>query len=633
MAQRILMQLDALDKYSHDILAKHAKKRSLDYLHMLNSLKTPFLDDFDLNYLTDEKTEGHNPLDNSHGSVRNPKANESFAFGHLEFHKTGQEEIIQQAERNTEKTKKLLQYKSRNRRPSWKSETECVPDLASLCQKENKLSVINHIGFKDIPQQQSSRTSTEHSNDPENFDLLVQRETGKQDFGQLQDKNRTDKAKYLNSEFKNVRRHLIKRNNFIQSKQDNIQNTLTITNSDIRILREKETVPLSLEDAMKKTNVKIITAGQRNEEKHVQNASETHPVIYNISHGSTYLSKWTYLHKDFQKDRSYLSSCPNKEDNCDLKEVHPVLRNNLDYTRKLLENKQNVLQSTILKKKELSLADIKQNIKFLTADGSTHFEVANDKPEFLHGGLKIEGYAEGSIVAMRPTSKTITKIDMKENPNEVGPVINGVNPSKRADKEPSSNVRAQPASKPLTASGSKPTSFSLRPKSVGEMHKWSYIAIAKPLTPPQCHPNSSPNNNFQCVAFSETTHKYTDRPDSGQKMEHAISLKPLTARSVKFESKKVRPFSVPSETYLRQPELGMKRSAEMHCVLQEIKKDNQCPESLPLTCAEDVAITNGAEPSGETTLGDTEKVSTSSTAYPIAFPIISIPTAQTDATG
>ncbi|KAE8609623.1 hypothetical protein XENTR_v10011861 [Xenopus tropicalis] len=642
MAQRILMQLEALDKYSHEILAKFAEKRSLDYIHMLKYMKTPFLDDFDLEYCkaTYEKTGGCKHLDNSHGSVRKPEANWSIALENSEHHKCGQKENIQQAERNTKKIKKL-EHKSRNRRPTWKSEAECFPVLASSCQQENSLSVINNIGLKDIFQHHSCRSfraAKEHSAAPENSDLLVQNKT------QKHDKKRGDKAKQLNSEFKNARRHLIiKRNNILESEQDNIQNTQTITNSNTLTMKEKETVPLSLEDAMKKQNVKIITVGQRNEEKQVQNASETHPVIYN-SQGSTFRSKWPYLHTDFQGDRSYLSSYSNKEHNqCDLKDVHSVLRNSLDYTKKLLENKPNVLQSTTLKKRrkelkraeELSLADIKLNIIFLANDGSkTNFEFADDKPGLLQMIKQdIETYTEDSKVAMRPTLKTITT-DVKENPNEVGPVINGVNPRKGVNKKPSSNVRLQPASKPLTAIGSKPGSFSLtqRPKSVGEMHKWSYIAISKPLTSPQSHPSSSPSNYAHCVAFSEAMHKYTDRPDLGGKMAHVSSLKSLTARPVMFESKKLRPFAVPSDTYFKQPDSEMKRSAKILSVEMEIKKN----ESPPLNNAEDFTNTKGAEhPSkdgGPTEKGPAE-IFTSSTVYPNASPVISIPTAQTDAIG
>ncbi|KAM5148130.1 uncharacterized protein ACMZJ9_011807 [Mantella aurantiaca] len=56
MTQRILFEFDALDKYSRDILAKHAKKRTQSYLQSLHSLPIPLTFDSELD--SDQGTEG-----------------------------------------------------------------------------------------------------------------------------------------------------------------------------------------------------------------------------------------------------------------------------------------------------------------------------------------------------------------------------------------------------------------------------------------------------------------------------------------------------------------------------------------------------------------------------------------------
>ncbi|XP_069838018.1 uncharacterized protein C1orf141 homolog [Dendropsophus ebraccatus] len=576
MAQRILLELDALDKYSQDLLAKHAKKRSLSYLQRIPPLRAPRLLDFEEEIDLDLDGRTSSRKASTPTSSRYPLNAELGRTLHLRPFTASGYCVMQEYEREKGGLKKLTRSRcvSADRRRSWRSEVDSIPDLDTLCHMGRTGPVLSGLGaaFPGEMMQDSSRAVEKSEEPPCGDNTRPERTTLLPDT-------------YEYSEAQRASEHSHPCRNHPQ---------------------KAAAISLCLEDEMMKPDAKIITVRQRKISRHVQNVSETHPVIYN--------SPITRL-SDFQRNlstRPYYFTSSQRPMGKPCSPGGPLLQNKMDSLR----SSQLGLQDIMIKKSKTDKMSLSENttviLHYLSADGTKQrVEVAKDG--------NVAKQKQGNSPTNRKTfvqdGKSILISQSKERSDEehgVGPVVNGINPMIAMDYVPSSHGRSHQTQRLICPSSARTSSSSIqRPNSVKEIHSWSYISISKALSPPD-----GPPEPLQNKTSSPDLVKDVAMPTSG--MGPMI----FTTKSMILENRNGRPGTPvdvnPTGTYL-VPE----RSTEGP---QEEGKMEGDGTVVSTNTTDMLEITSHKKESNEEQVQN--KLPTP--VHLSTIPVISIPTATTD---
>ncbi|XP_075471987.1 uncharacterized protein LOC142503529 isoform X2 [Ascaphus truei] len=520
-------------------------------------------------------------------------------------------------------------------RLTWKTEVECIPNLNTLCQQQCKLPLMSALELRDIAHWSSSISPSTPIEDSTASDLpTIYDATGKSDTQQLQNETKYGNVRCIKPGYQSTRHVVLKGGLCHQAEQKNVSKSKMIKSPVV----QKEMVSLSIEDEMKKPQVKIITIRPQ-EITCVQNVSETHPVLYYSGQKHNILNTWPGLQRDFITNKNYLPSFPNQTGNPWTLRASSALQRNLDYAKSFLNNKQTASHKAAptRNKKTTRLLSANEkiiNIYFLSADGTKQMvELTKDSTAPTQRNLDPERPGKIPTQEGKPESKSISISQMKQG--DVGPVITGVNPRNEINEE-TSLYTSNPfsASKSLYLSGTRAKTYSQvqRPNSVGEMRKWNYILISKPLTPLGCHLSSSPRNSADPVTEVSK--------DTGRPAVHFNMTGPLTTRPVLCESQEGRRCAfMPAEANSQQTDLGAQNITETQLHGKEIRQENECCEGEHLSSVREtphmspIAKDSQEGPKSPSIVTGEEvaiQLLSSVPTYSKVLPVISIPTAQTD---
>ncbi|XP_069594329.1 uncharacterized protein C1orf141 homolog [Ranitomeya imitator] len=430
MAQRILLGLDALEKYSQEILDKRAKKCSLGYLQRIPPLRIPLDFEPKTDQKPDEKTNREKPptprasrypIDNDFGKavyLRPFTAPARFP----DYHSQGRE---------LKKSPKPRCI-SATRRRCWRSEVESLLDLDTLCRMVHTGPVLSSLGGASLVA--SPRDVVQESNATEQSDLPV-----------CADDFRPEKT----SE---------------SARSSRAQDVTDHCPPSSLNAQKAAAISLCMEDEMENPDNKILSVRQKTISARVQIVSETHPIIYNnhINNLSDFRRNLILRSKTF----SPAGASP------------------------LLRNRQLGLQGAMLKKSNLNKASSSDNTKvilyYLSADGTQkRVKMAKDgnvtKQKQVNSPETRKNRAQDQkSIHISPT------IEKQDEELGVGPVINGMNPMTVVDCGPSLHARSQHESRLFCPSSTRTFSSQIsKPSSVREIHNWSYVSISKPLSPPE----------------------------------------------------------------------------------------------------------------------------------------------------
>ncbi|XP_073498766.1 uncharacterized protein C1orf141 homolog [Phyllobates terribilis] len=572
MAQRILLGLDALDKYSQEIMDKRAKKCSLGYLQRIPPLRISLALDCEPKTCEDpdEKTNREKPP--SARSSRYPIDNDFGKAVYLRPFTAPARCPANDYRSQGRELKKCPKPRciSATRRRCWRSEVESVLDLDTLCRMVHTGPVLSSLGGASLiasPRDvvQESKATVEKSDVPVCVDDFRPEKTSTDTSGCSRAQDFTDHS---------------------PPSRVNTQNTAAIS--------------LCIEDEMKNPDNKVLTVRQKTISAHVQNVSETHPIIYN---------NHTNNLSDFQRNLIIRSRTFSPAG------ASPLLR-----------NRQFGLQSAMLKKSKSSKVSSSDNTKvilyYLSADGTQQrVKMAKDgnvtKQKQVNSSETRKNFVQDrKSIHISPT------IEQKDKERGVGPVINGMNPMASVDCGPSLHASSHHVPRLFYPSSTRTSSSQIsRPSSVREIHNWSYVSISKPLSPP--------------VILEEPLQKKTGgnaSPDMVKDEVMPTSRVMFITKSVILENRNGKPGCSSDEIHSGGTYLECVRSSEG--TTEETKMEGGGTREIkgeigqihPPPSIELLEITNSEKESSE------EQVQ-KSPAIPVHLnttPIISIPTATVD---
>ncbi|CAH2310976.1 Hypothetical predicted protein [Pelobates cultripes] len=631
-------------------MKKHAKKANLSYMQLIHSLKIPIVFDFESDDTSDHEADRFKRSSNiqedkqnitqrsrsltSTTCVQKPKDNVSTkqvvrpfsASVPTKHHKFAQEEI------NSNKRAKTRHKSAIIRRRFWKSEIERIPNLATLCQQECKLPVMSILGHRESSLQssfvsQTSRVPTVESTHSEKSAGLfgIHNDMVVTDCHTLQNWETDGKVTSTQPPEQAVSQQDVRHiESFYHAEKQ------CVTPIDSCTFKERHIVSLSIEEEFNKPNNKILTVRNPMSAANIQNissASETVPVIFdnNYKHGSCGI-----LHKDFSSNTISLNRTNEAWLNSNLDNVNKLPKDKHAMAPKL-SSKRNKKVDTML------MVDTKVNIHFLSADGTT--QVAEVTKDGKMSMPKKSNFRNPSVVTseeLQSSSKSTSTHEMKQETDEVGPIINGVNPRKGAVEELSLYTRPAPSSRSICSNRSKSSTRSKiqRPISEGEVGKWSYISITKTLTPGGCPLSSSPRYKSSPVTSPKIAGGLEKNIPNGLN-----STVPLTTKSVLFKNRRERLISILPEIISQHKHPSVQRTKETKQFHNKVKTGQEQFISTEFANVQDaptlsVVVTPSSDakiPLNAFSKKESEVISITS-VYPDAFPVINIPTAHTDAT-
>ncbi|XP_073447588.1 uncharacterized protein [Aquarana catesbeiana] len=584
MTQRILLGFDALDKYSRDILAKHAKKQTLSCLQGLRSLQIPLTFDFGLEGDQDadrESARSKPPLEIKMPAALSPrdKIVPDYAQPVIQPFAASADRSLQRGcvpttERKSKKIEKT-RCVSATRRRNWQSEVDSVPKLGTLCLEDNlPILALQDVSFV------SPRSPPPVVRPDMHFNVGS---TG---------------------------------------------NTMERTCDSRQYNTNVDRVSLSIDDELIKSDVKVITPREKTRGAHIETAVDTKPDTYQKENMCVFFSTLSDLKKHVPAKQIHFSSSQWPADS-----VRPttgtslVTQNNTNYAKDLMNYRQTKSPSSTLKNKTIKRslsANAKLNIQFLSADGTKQkAELLREEKEPTDRQFR---YREVKKICQesKPCPRPDLAWEERAQLSQLGTVINGVNPKKTVDYDPGSHSRPQQASKSSGSSSARPSVP--RPNSVVEMQRWSYITISKPLSPPGHQQGSSEVGSLFPVVAS---HLVKDSPRSGRRRENSPNT--LSTRPLVLEARKVRQSSLPVEIHPQGVEIQTQQAEKT--LSSSPRQDNRTqqgdnfidsPWSSPLLGKPEMK-----SPVHEFSSKQTKK-SGISTAHHTTIPVISIPTAQID---
>ncbi|XP_030063304.1 uncharacterized protein C1orf141 homolog [Microcaecilia unicolor] len=539
MAQRLLVGFDALDKRSQKILAKHSKSKYLQNKTVMHFVSAPLTFDFAsecdpisttrtnislLNSTPETKEDEKNLIHKQTSSVLEPlatarriiKSNQLRPFSVPEDQKvkpTYQKETRTTLEGSTNvklksESKSAGYRKSGFRRVKWISKVEGLPKLDILCQKEWKMPIGSALEHRD-----SSRWySLAVSNCPPEFTILtgeevdlckIYGEVGKLIASQAQRDKQSQVGRYEQSESANQKSRNVccKQDSSDHNKRECLK--ITLHPSDTTSEDKADLVSLSLEDEMKKSNVKILSIKNQRTNSPNLRVSETYPIIYNNQFSCRFLTNtWSSSNAD-------PASCDNlsekRGNSVTYRKANPFIQNRLEYARALLERRQKQSCNAYLKKnKKLTTVSSKQKISIhiLSANGTSEIlRLTRDKPA---PKLNIsKSTLETKVPVNKQTFKSVIIPERKHEPTDAGLVLNGVNPTIHLQNEISSDNLKSLKSNSHCFSHCQPVTCSYfhTNSSLDKMVTWEYVSIAKSLSTPRYEKHILPRKE---IALSDT---------------------------------------------------------------------------------------------------------------------------------
>ncbi|XP_063795207.1 uncharacterized protein C1orf141 homolog isoform X2 [Pseudophryne corroboree] len=594
MAQRLLSGFHALDKYSQDVLAKHAKKRHLSYLQRIQSLNVPLSFDFEPETRQGSAGKRWERKRNSHLSSRSPSHNAGGQSGTRPSTAAGCRAVPDCEEKEREPTEgvKPRCESARQRRP-WRSEVECIPGLDTLCQEERTGPLCSVL-----------RTPCSHSRS-----------------SLLSPIDQLDHSMGTVNSHQPTRQDDIRADGTMTSNKSKRGSDITDDKNPSREkIQKAAVVSLTIEEEMKKSDVRVITVAQKTEAEGPGRVSDTQPTMYNNYHHNKFVvfNTPSGLHRPAGNKRQQRGT-------------GSMLPNNTDYIRHAIKTTPPILHTGSLKKNKANNVLLSDNAKviihFLSADGTKQkVDFATEGKVPKEEQLKNQGNGKTSLQELQPTLRAALTGDTMDAPRHVGLIINGMNPKTAADHEQSTHSSSPPASRSFCPSSPRaPSSQSLRLNSGGEIQKWSYISISKPLSLPDSQLSSLQSNNSALITGDIMEDKV--RPTSG--VVHRRCPGPLSTKPLALESRKGRQGSVPAEIsslgadFGGQTTMGStgeetgKGGGEIVVALDGIRSPSAVTEP-PNT----KSPKNG--------FGEQERKLSPTSAHLTAIPVISIPTAPID---
>ncbi|XP_075688210.1 uncharacterized protein LOC142657045 isoform X2 [Rhinoderma darwinii] len=489
-------------------------------------------------------------------------------------------------ERQRKKVTKLRCVSANRRRP-WRSEVELIPNLDTLCHVEHTGPILSSLGAPFLVEQDSGTTAE------------------KSDMTPYGDDSRPENTSFGCGSAQNITEHTF-------PSRENTQKAITVS--------------LCIEDEMKKSDNKIISVRQKTIRGPFQNVSETHPIIYNnhINNLSDFQRKL------ITRPIYFLSSKRPMSNPFPPPGAGPVLPNKMDYTKDFLRNRQLGLHNAMLKKSKTKQRSSSDNMKiilhYLSADGSKQRvemakegNVAKQKLVKNPANGKNMGQDGKSIHISSPTYE-------KDEEYGVGPVINGMNPMKVTDDDPSLHGRSHHVSRLYCPNSARSSSSPIpRPNSVREIHNWSYITISKPLSPLE-----GPLEPLQKKKLSSTVSPELEKdmvmPTSGMRSMM------FTTKSVILENRNEKPGSFPIEVNPLGTYLGWERSTEGSQEESKMEGGATVKSTYERGQPRTTPELEFSEMTGSENDSNEEKVQKwfSIPVHPNTSPVINIPTAPTD---
>nr|XP_033772937.1 uncharacterized protein C1orf141 homolog isoform X2 [Geotrypetes seraphini] len=264
---------------------------------------------------------------------------------------------------------------------------------------------------------------------------------------------------------------------------------ITLHPSDTASEDKADFVSLSLEDEIKKSDVKILSIKKHRTNSPNLSVNETYPIIYNDKFSCRFLKKTQSTSVTDPASCDSLSE--KREKHAIYRKASPVIQNSLEYARALLERRQNQSCNLYLKKNEKQTKiSSKQNI-------SIHILAANDTSEILQFKpspiLSISKSAlETEVPVNKLTSKSISFPGRKHEPTSYGLILHGINPAIHLKSTLKSKTHCVSLCQPVTCTCSCFHTNS----SLDEMVKWEYVSIAKPLSAPGYKKNIFPRKDI-----------------------------------------------------------------------------------------------------------------------------------------
>ncbi|XP_069498046.1 uncharacterized protein C1orf141 homolog [Ambystoma mexicanum] len=703
MTQRLLAEFDILDKYSQTVLNKHAEEKYLGNIQLRNNLNTPLTYDFDLdsNQPSISRTQlsktkslfetvhyGQNvstmdtrslcgPLTPRTASPRDilsykPVIRPFSAPQLLEVKDSDPQEVVSGVKRRLRIQPKSATYRTQcPRRPSWKTKVEDIPTLDDLCQREIKLPVGSCLDYTDFSHWSSSTTIPVRNENvslaggnPELHKMYI--EIGKLIANQLQ-KGHTSVSKHANAKLRETesRRFALVNDDISDNKaKECLKRNVELSDKVSEDKKDKkEIVSLSIEDEMKKPNVKVFNIGPQGERASNTKSSETYPILYK-NQGHRFITYQPMSSGDYSGigRSNFQPKLKNKSGKSGMNmRSNPILQNNLKWATKVSENNTKLVSTSAPVKREMSKrlwsAKHKINIHILAADGTSevvHFRRDNhdsthkSRHSFLENEMPVNKFSTTPMRLLRLMHESVG----------VGPVVNGRNPDAEIGHVSSSTTRSAITFSPHASVG-RPTTSSHSQKSsdVDQTVKWNYISITKPLKTPECETYTFTKNTSACnkepnLANALSDHKSTQFfPDS---LEHTnltgvSAMKGLCiGNSQKHNTLESIHSVVPCQQTMPTENISGDKKMENDQLLSEavqeqeplqissIRKSSMIPTSMKDPVTEPDVSHRDAEPAEtESLVNQTEDKIPLLTLEPepvycSALPIINIPTAQTE---
>ncbi|XP_078529554.1 uncharacterized protein C1orf141 homolog isoform X2 [Lissotriton helveticus] len=557
------------------------------------------------------------------------------------------------------------------RRPNWKTKVDDIPTLDVLCQQEIKLPTGSSLEYTDFSHWWSG-TPESRSDDVcligDKKDMhKIYGEVGKMIANQLQ-KDKTslgNKNGMLKSHENSTRKAIVLKDGIDDHEvKGSLKRNVEPTESDSDDKKnKKEIVPLTIEDEMKKPNVRIFSIRPQGAKTTEAKPSETRPIVYNNQGHRFVTYKSLSTEAISNVDRSNFRE---KFRNQSAKSaIHvmlsPVVQSNLKYATRLIDNKQKRLCASAIVKKEtrrLWSAKLKINVHILAADGTSEvIRVTKDSSE--SAPKSSDTSFENALPINKVSSKAIRMLRPKQECSGVSPVINGVNPD--AELCPiivSSRMRTPMNSSPHFPAG-RPTASSHFHKisDADQAVKWNYISIAKQIKTPGSDTylfpkKECPRNNG--VSFANAQLDLKERTKTFQHSLDHVKLKGVPAASgpLSLNTQQQTTFgSTPSADNTEEMNSVEKitgNSQMGNAQVTEVEKEQAWLDPLQI-CGFDKSSSDrplDTDPGTEPHKSDTDEVpehhvdqvqeempllAPESTPRPSsAFPVINIPTAQNE---